>query len=182
MESGCDGLRIQVWPPEGHHAATLLKQFPDWRLSSGHAHPDANSFIIYAGEQYLTGDSGYAGVPLTAHHNTLLIDGRGQGLEGQGHDAFDGVSYDQLNRIRITSAELRRGSAIVRGDATAAYQPELGVNRFEREFRFDGSNGFVLTDDIQTREPRKFSSLVHSDDRLTQGANDSFPSTLRGQG
>jgi len=161
-------------PPEGHHAAPLLKKFPEWRLSSGHAHPDANSFIIYAGGQYLTGDSGYAGVPLTAHHNTALIDGRGQGLEGQGHDAFDGVSYDQLNKIRITRVEFARRSVIVRGDATAAYQPELGVVQFEREFRFDGSNGFVVSDEIQTKQPRTFTILVHSDDRVAQAGERQF--------
>jgi hypothetical protein len=155
-------------PPEGHHAAMLLKQFPEWRLSSGHAHPDANSFIIYAGGQYLTGDSGYAGVPLTAHHNTALIDGRGQGLEGKGHNAFDGVSYDQLNKIKITRVELSRRGAVLRGDATAAYQPELGVVRFVREFRFDGNNLFIASDDIQSRQPRTFTTLVHGDDRITQ--------------
>jgi hypothetical protein len=155
-------------PPEGHHAAKLLKQFPEWRLSSGHAHPDANSFIIFAGGQYLTGDSGYAGVPLTAHHNTALIDGRGQGREGQGHDAFDGVSYDQLNRIRITRVELSRRSALLRGDATAAYQPELSVVRFEREFRFDGRNLFTVSDDFQSNQPRTFTTLLHADGRVTQ--------------
>jgi hypothetical protein len=154
-------------PPEGHHAAALLKQFPDWRLSSGHAHPDANSFIIYAGGKYLTGDSGYAGVPLTVHHNTALIDGRGQGREGQGHDAFDGVSYDQLNRIRITRVELSRRSAVLRGNATAAYPTELGVIRFEREFRFDGSNLFTVSDHFQSNQPRTFTTLVHGDDRVT---------------
>jgi len=63
-------------PSEGHHSVPLLQQFPDWRLSSGHAHPDANSFIIFAQGQYLTGDTGYAGVPLTEHHNTLLFGGK----------------------------------------------------------------------------------------------------------
>jgi hypothetical protein len=40
-------------PSEGHHTAAVLNQFPEWRLSSGHAHPDANSFIIFARGQYL---------------------------------------------------------------------------------------------------------------------------------
>ena len=65
-------------PPEGHAAAQKLIQFPDWRLSSGHAHPDAGSFIIWANGKYLTGDSGYAGIPLTEHHNTLVFDKKGQ--------------------------------------------------------------------------------------------------------
>ncbi len=38
-----------------------------------------NSFIIFAGGQYLTGDTGYAGVPMTEHHNTMLIGRRGAG-------------------------------------------------------------------------------------------------------
>jgi hypothetical protein len=107
------------------------------------------------------------------HHNTALIDGRGQGLEGQGHDAFDGVSYDQLNKIRITNAELARRSVIVRGDATAAYQPELGVVTFKREFRFD-VNGFIISDEIQTKQPRTFTTLLHSDDGLSQAGERQF--------
>ena len=161
-------------PPEGHHAAELLKQFTDWRLSSGHAHPDANSFIIYAHGQYLTGDSGYAGVPLTAHHNTILIDGHGQGLEGKGHDAFGGVPYEQLDKIRIVEVKLTRDSATLRGDATSAYQPELGVVRFTREFRFDLKSGFTISDDIQTTRPRTFTALLHSDDRVAQVSANQF--------
>jgi hypothetical protein len=61
-------------------------------LSPGHSHPDANSFILFSHGSYLTGDSGYAGVPMTEHHNTLLIDGKGQGNEGQGHDAWDATT------------------------------------------------------------------------------------------
>ena len=47
------------------------------------------------------GDTGYAGVPMTEHHNTLLFGGKGQAREGGGHDAFAGVSYDRLDQIRI---------------------------------------------------------------------------------
>ena len=91
-------------PPEGHHVTALLPRLPDWRLSSGHAHPDAGSFSIYANGKYLTGDAGYAGVPLTAHHNTVLFDGRGQAKEGRGHDAFADVPYERLAAIRINAA------------------------------------------------------------------------------
>ncbi|MBV9927782.1 MAG: heparinase II/III family protein [Acidobacteria bacterium] len=152
-------------PPEGHATLARLKEFPDWHLSSGHAHPDANSFIIYAGGRYLTGDSGYAGVPLTAHHNSLLVDGRGQAKEGEGHDAFDGVPYEQLNRVRIVEAQLGERSAVIRGDAAAAYDPALGLTRFERRFEFDG-RGFDVTDELESSVPRTFTALVHADDVL----------------
>lgn len=154
-------------PPEGHATLARLKEFPDWHLSSGHAHPDANSFIIYAGGKYLTGDSGYAGVPLTAHHNSLLVDGRGQAKEGQGHDAFDGVPYERLDRIRVVEARLAAGSVVIRGDASAAYDDSLGLTRFERRFEFDG-RVFTVTDELQSTTPRTYTVLVHSDDTVKQ--------------
>lgn len=160
-------------PPEGHATLARLKSFPDWHLSSGHAHPDANSFIIYAGGRYLTGDSGYAGVPLTAHHNSLLVDGRGQAKEGQGHDAFDDVPYEQLDRIRVVEARLSAGSVVIRGDAAAAYDDALGLTRFERRFEFDG-RGFTVTDELQSKTPRTFTVLVHSDDAVRQEGTGRF--------
>ena len=159
-------------PPEGHHTEAQLQQFPDWRLSSGHAHPDANSFIIFARGQYLTGDSGYAGVPMTEHHNTLLVDGKGQGKEGSGHDAFAGVPYELLNRIRISEVKVERGQVIVRGDATAAYQPELGLRKFVRELVFKPASGFTINDEVETLKPTAITLLWHADDRIeAQGEN-----------
>jgi hypothetical protein len=144
----------------------MLKQFPDWRLSSGHAHPDANSFIIFARGQYLTGDSGYAGVPMTEHHNTLLVNGKGQGKEGSGHDAFGEVSYELLNRIRISDVRAEQNQVMLRGDATAAYGPELGLKQFVREFVYKIDVGFTVTDEVETTKPAIFTWLVHADDRI----------------
>jgi len=153
-------------PPEGHHTEALLKQFPDWRLSSGHAHPDANSFIIFAKGQYLTGDTGYAGVPMTEHHNTLLIDGKGQGKEGDGHDAFAGVPYELLNRIRISDVKVEKDRIMVRGDATAAYSPDLGVTKFVREFVYQPGSGFTVSDDVETTRPAVLTFVQHADDHI----------------
>jgi len=161
---------IHADPPDPipvYDRTALLRELPDWHLSSGHAHPDANGFIVYAGGRYLTGDSGYAGVPLTAHHNSLLVDGRGQAKEGQGHDAFDGVPYERLDRIRIVEARLTAGSVLIRGDAAAAYDDALGLTRFERRFEFDG-RGFVVTDELSSTTPRTYTVLVHSDDTVKQ--------------
>jgi len=96
LVKGGDRLCFKCGPPEGHHTESLLQQFPDWRLSSGHAHPDANSFIIFARGEYLTGDPATPACPMTEHHNTLLINGKGQAKEGDGHDVFAAVSYELL--------------------------------------------------------------------------------------
>jgi hypothetical protein len=161
-------------PPEGHHTNEKLKAFPDWHLSAGHAHPDANSFIIYARGKYLTGDTGYAGLPMTAQHNTVLIDGRGQAREGKGHDVFDDVPYERLNRVRIAEVKLDSNFVYVRGDAASAYEPELGVLRFDRHFLFTAPDGFAIWDDLAAKEPRTFTSLLHADEQVEALGKNSY--------
>ncbi|MGE0131623.1 MAG: DUF4962 domain-containing protein [Blastocatellales bacterium] len=153
-------------PPEGHHTKDALTAFPDWHISAGHAHPDANSFIIFAGGKFLTGDTGYAGLPLTEQHNTILLDGAGQAREGNGHDVFAGVSYDRLDQIQITEVKLEPHFAYVRGEAAAAYEDNLGVRRFTRHLLFTAPDGFAIWDEITTREPRRITALLHSDEKI----------------
>src|SRR6266550_651589 len=161
-------------PPEGHHTESLLPRFPDWRLSSGHAHPDANSFIIFAKGRYLTGDTGYAGLPMTEHHNTLLINGKGQAKEGAGHDVFADVSYELLNRIRISEVKVEQNLVIVRGDATAAYSSELGLQKFVREFVYRPGAGFTISDEVETTKPAVLTFLVHADKRIEKESATQF--------
>jgi hypothetical protein len=161
-------------PPEGHHTESLLQQFPDWRLSSGHAHPDANSFIIFARGEYLTGDTGYAGLPMTEQHNTLLINGKGQAKEGAGHDVFAEVSYELLNRIRIIDVKVEQNKVIVRGDATAAYGPEMGVKKFVREFVYRPGIGFTISDEVATTKPAVMTFLLHADNRFEKAKGNQF--------
>jgi hypothetical protein len=173
-EPEATAFAFKCGPPEGHHSAQLLKQFPDWRLSSGHAHPDAGSFIVFGGGQYLTGDSGYAGIPLTAHHNSVLVGGRGQNKEGDGHDAFDGVSYDLLNQIRISQVKVTPSLVLINADAAAAYDPNLGLTKFTRTFRYSPREGFTVSDDLQSRAPQMFTLLLHADKRIKQESQRRF--------
>jgi hypothetical protein len=161
-------------PPEGHHAESLLQRFPDWRLSSGHAHPDANRFIIFARGEYLTGDTGYAGLPMTEHHNTLLINGKGQAKEGDGHDVFAEVPYDSLNRIRISDVKVEENQVVVRGDATAAYGSELGLKKFVREVVYKPGAGFTISDVVETTSPAVLTFLLHADDRIGNESGNRF--------
>jgi len=164
-------------PSEGHQAATLVRQFPEWRLSSGHAHPDANSFIIFVGGRYLTGDTGYAGVPMTEHHNTILINGKGQSKEGAGHDAFEGVDYDRFNQVRIVEVKIAKDAVVVSGDATNAYEPELGVKKFVRDFIYRPGVGFTVQDDIETSQPSVITSVVHADEGMKKESAGRFSIT-----
>ncbi len=161
-------------PPEVHHAAKLANKNPDWRENTGHAHPDANSFIIFANGKYLTGDSGYAGVPLTEHHNTLLIVGKGQAKEGEGHDAFAAVPYARLNKIRISDVKMNANRVSITADLTDAYEPEVGVQKFIRRFDFTAPNEFVITDDVKTNKPQIITAFLHSDEKIVEKSKNSF--------
>lgn len=145
-ESEATAAAIKAGPPEGHRVARLLAKAPEWRLDSGHAHPDAGSFIIWAGGRYLTGDTGYAGMPQARHHNTITIDGIGQGVEGD-HNVWRGIDYAQLDGIRITAVSTDRGLH-VESEAAAAYPAKAGVTRFHRTFVFDALGAFTVVDDI----------------------------------
>ena len=165
---------FKAGPPEGHSVTEKVKAFPDWRLSSGHAHPDSGSFIIWADGKYLTGDSGYAGVPLTEHHNTLVFDGKGQHKEGNGHDVFAGVPYERMNLIKLTKVSMTDNGADITADLTSAYEPEVGLKRFVRNFKFTAPASFTVTDSIETDRPQKITSFLHSDQKISEGSDGTF--------
>ena len=165
---------FKAGPPEGHSSTAKIVSFPEWRLSSGHAHPDAGSFIIWAGGKYLTGDSGYAGVPMTEHHNTVVFDGKGQNREGDGHDVWVGVPYEQLNKIRLTSVRLDTKSATITADLAPAYEPDRGVKRFIRTFSFSAPGTFTVADDIETAKEQTITSYLHADKEITRSTDNSF--------
>ena len=162
---------FKAGPPEGHATNKKLKLFPDWRLSSGHAHPDAGSFIIWSGGKYLTGDSGYAGVPMTDHHNTVTFDGMGQGDEGKGHDAFAGVPYDRLDAIKIQDVKMSENSVSLVAVLNSAYEPRVGVKTFNRRFMFTAPGEFQIEDTIETTVDRLITSFLHSDTSIERRGN-----------
>jgi hypothetical protein len=153
---------LKAGPPEGHRTTRLVATVPEWRLSSGHAHPDAGSFIIWAGGRYITGDTGYAGQPQARHHNTITIGGQGQGDEGD-HDVWRAMNAAAVDRIRITAVQADGTGVRIEADAEGAYVPAAGLSRFHRVFRFDGRDGFSIEDAIELREARPVQWFLQSD-------------------
>lgn len=151
-------------PPEGHHAVSLLKSMPDWRQETGHAHPDAASLILWAKGRYLLGDSGYAGVPTTDQHNTILIDGKGQAAEGSGHNAFDKYPPSRLGQIRLTVRDLDANRFDFGCDATDAYSESLHLKSLHRDVSLVDSSTIEVTDSIQSSVPVRPSFLWHGDE------------------
>ncbi|HEY2931686.1 MAG TPA: DUF4962 domain-containing protein [Acidobacteriota bacterium] len=192
-DENATAIAFKCGPPEGHHAAALLKSIPEWELSTGHAHPDANSFILFAGGKYLSGDTGYSGITMTAHHNTLLVDNAGQERDGR-HEVFADIPYDRLDQIRIVDFKPGADSMEVEGEAGPAYSPKFGLQTFRRRIqieraqasgsftsgagrgnnqtqaqgaRKDQSRPFlVITDSVSSSEPMTFSLIFQADQSL----------------
>jgi hypothetical protein len=157
---------LKAGPPEGHRTTRLLATVPEWQLSSGHAHPDAGSFIIWAGGRYLTGDTGYAGQPQARHHNTITVGGIGQGDEGE-HDVWRGMSQAALDTIRITRATADAMGVRVEADAAGAYPAAAGLAQFHRTVTFDGKAAFTVEDAIATSSPKTIEWFLHADAPFT---------------
>lgn len=149
-------------PPEGHHAAQLAPKISDWRENTGHAHPDANSFIIWANGKYLTGDTGYLGIKQTDDHNTVLVNGRGQEKDGV-YEMFKEVPNERLNEIRIAEVWGNSDYFYVRGEAARGYYADLGLKKFDRHFLYVAPDYFVIWDEIKTEKPSEFSFLLNAD-------------------
>jgi hypothetical protein len=160
-ESDATAFAFKAGPPEGHRVAKLLPRIPEWKLSSGHAHPDANSFIIWARGRYLTGDTGYSGLVSSRQHNTITVGGLGQGVETD-HDVWRGIPYDTLARTRIVSSV--PSPFVVTGDATSSYPASSNLKRFTRTFTFHAPDRFVIEDVIETSTPQMIESYLHTDE------------------
>jgi hypothetical protein len=159
-------VAFKCGPPEGHETTELVKKYPDWHLEDGHVHPDVNSFILYAKGAYLTGDSGYAGTPKTVEHNTLLVDGHGQGAEGT-HDVWGGIPYAQLNTARLVSVTMDAKGFEFTGEGAGVYVASLGLKKFQRTLKY--ANGkLTVTDAIESSTPHVYTEAMHSDTTITQ--------------
>jgi hypothetical protein len=153
---------FKAGPPEGHRTAALLPKIPEWSLDSGHAHPDQGSFIIYANGRYLTGDTGYAGLPTARNHNTVTIDGVGQGVEGD-HDVWRGAPYAGFDAIRIRDIKTAGPRVTIEADLGAAYPKAGALRTFTRRFAFDGIATFNLSDRFTLESPASIDWRLQSD-------------------
>ena len=147
---------IKAW-----HTGQALNHARAWQtLNAGHDHPDANSFILISGDDYLAVDDGYAKEKRTGNHSTLLIDGRGQYAEGT-KNAFRGL--DETWGARLEAAWDFEGVVYARGEAARAYEPDLQLRQFTRELLFLEGDAVVLRDAVSADLPHHYEWLLQTD-------------------
>jgi hypothetical protein len=152
-------VAIKCGPPAGHANADRLEEYPDFRMQAWHAHPDAGSFILWSHGQFLCTDTGYTHPKRTVDHNCLLINGRGQ---EEAYAAFSGVPYSRLNGILLSRVDVQEGHLYAVADMSAAYPPELEMDRIER--RFLATEGLIVVWDLlESTYPHDYTWLLHTD-------------------
>ncbi len=167
--SGKESLLVFKCGPALGHQGTL--RF-DYDSGSGHAHPDANHFVLFGNGEWLIRDDGYLW-KMTDQHNTLLVDGKGQ--LGEGFQWFHGKS--QLTPKKVLPYVLRTSSNPdldhIVGDATQAYPADLGLRCFLRQILFLKPNVLIVADDIELDQPHQLELRFHAENpsaKETDGA------------
>ena len=168
MRSSWDGdavtMTFKCGAPNGikaWHSGNWLNHRRDWQtLNPGHDHPDANSFIIISGDDYIAVDDGYTKAKRTRHHSTLLIDGQGQYADGA-YNAFRGLDETWGARLEVSSEF--DNVAYARGEAARAYERDLQLTQFTREVLFLEGDAVVLRDTISADVPHHYQWLLQTD-------------------
>lgn len=148
-------------PPEGHKAAAKLKQMTDWVMNAGHVHPDIGAFYIFAKGTFLATTTGYTAEKWTKDHNTLLIDGKGQGNDGQFWNDR-GIPYDQFNSARIEQSYLSDGYAYATGVLGGAYAHQVKGIDLRRSVLMN-KRWFLTIDDMTAPGDHTLTWLCHAD-------------------
>lgn len=147
-------------PPLGHKAAAKFRQLKDWTMNAGHVHPDIGAFWIYAKGAYLAVDTGYTAEKYTREHNTLLIDDKGQAMDGSYHNDR-GVPYEHLDGAKITAQYLSPEYGFAAGTFGSAYTRQIKGADLRRALLMT-KRYLLVIDDLQSETPRKLTWLCHA--------------------
>ena len=149
-------------PPEGHAAATKLNELKDWIMNAGHVHPDIGAFLMYSKGAYLVVDTGYTANKWTKDHNTLLVDGKGQGSDGEYHNER-GVSYKKFNEVGIKKQFLCKDYGYALGDISSSYvKGSLGKLSLFRHVIMR-KDYLIVFDDLSGEKEHEYTWISHSD-------------------
>ena len=154
-------LLFRCGPPQGHAATAKLGVMKDWTMNSGHVHPDIGAFWIYARGTYLAVDTGYLAEKWTHNHNTLLVGGKGQAIDGS-YWNDRGMDYKRFNGARIMTSKLQGDYGYVRGEFASVYPGDLKLKHLRRSVVMT-RDWALLVDEMESDLPQTLTWLCHSD-------------------
>ena len=129
-------------------------------INVAHDDPDANTFTIMKGNQFIVANSGYSHRKHSANHNTILVNGIGQhpvGRANQGNEnnttmwtqpASGNVSMSEI--AYLTNFKTVGPITLTEGEAAGSY-PGTGLTRYRRSFLWNEGKYILLFDDIRAQ-------------------------------
>lgn len=156
-------MLFRCGPPLGHAAAGKLGRLKDWTINAGHVHADIGAFYLYAKGAYLAVGTGYTAEKWTRDHNTLLVDGKGQAMDGAYHNER-GIPYSQLDGARIDRVRLTKDYGFVSGEFGSAYTRQVKNVNLRRSV-LATARWMLVTDDFKMQDgtARRLTWLCHAD-------------------
>jgi hypothetical protein len=148
-------------PPMGHSAVAKLDQLKDWTMNAGHAHADIGGFLLYAKGAYLAVDTGYTTEKWTRDQNTLLVDGKGQAMDGDYHNEH-GVPYAQLDGARIDRVHLEDSYGYASGEFGSAYARQIKDVNLRRSVLIT-KRWLLVIDDMKASSSHTLTWFCHAD-------------------
>lgn len=148
-------------PPLGHRAAEKIPQLKDWTMNCGHVHPDIGAFWMYAKGAYMAVGTGYTTQKWTRDHNTLLVDGKGQGEDGAYWNER-GVPYKDFDHARIDREFLCDQYGFASGEFGSAYTRQVPGVKLKRSLLMT-QRWLLIVDDMEGEKPHELTWLCHAD-------------------
>jgi uncharacterized protein (TIGR03437 family) len=156
---GSESLVVFKCGPPSGHAEIALEQADD---GAGHAHPDANHFVIFGNNEYLIRDDGYLDSKWSRNQNTLLVNGQGQ--MGEGSQFLVLTPYLNLKAYAtVLVAQSAANLDYIVGEAAPAYSAAQGVKQFTRHLLFIKPSALVVIDDIQLSQAAPMELRFHTE-------------------
>jgi uncharacterized protein (TIGR03437 family) len=137
-------------------------QQANYDMGSGHAHPDANHFLLFGNNEFLVRDDGYLSLKKTENHNTLLVNGQGQMGEGSEFFVLDPYLLAKTY-ASILKAESHGNLDYFVGEAAPAYPASSGVRQFTRHILYLKPSAVIVFDDIQLAQSSPMELRFHTE-------------------
>lgn len=161
-DENATAYHFRCGPPLGHTAFEKTKILADWTMNCGHVHPDIGAFVMHARGAHLAVTTGYTAEKWTKDHNTLLVDEKGQAIDGSYHNER-GYPYEQLNACRIDRVHLTDAYAYASGELGGAYQKAAPGVQLRRSVVMSKDFLLVIDDIKDEKAPRTLTWSVHTD-------------------
>ncbi len=158
--------------PLGGYRLNEFRNAKDFQyINVAHDDPDANSFVLLIGGEYLAETDRYSSAKRSSNYNTILVNGFGQMVKGRAEPQgwTQPGSGDMTQMAKVTAWKDAGDVVIVEGEAAGSYlayadrktnKSRPALDRFRRTFIWVKGCYVLVLDDIRAPEPVDITWLV----------------------